>query len=391
MGSYFNRLECLIEKWQSRRRTLEISAPRAKQHHQQQQHQADSSQSKLKPGNKSTQSGAAPLNAAQEQENIEPPRPQEEVPRGVEEEAAAGKLLGEHSSSSGDGSLEARTGGKSANFNRKQAAETTALGELAARSLKGSRALSTCPSLLYASLFIITCCCVHLATATRNQQSQQEPLKAAASISSEPLEATVGNIIKSPSTSSLSPQGAEAAAATAATASSSAVSQLIQQLAAAATGAMTAAGKRPAATANRWANLRDRWIHIPSTPTSIRDQLRRPPRGPTRRDRLLTRISNRIGSRNTIRVHNAFRDLAWRLLESLSMPTPVIYELRRQQFYSPAEDVKNDLLFNKNTTKTIRTRRSRSHSSGSTPLVGEMSVEDERRRQDEEEEDLRER
>lgn len=72
---------------------------------------------------------------------------------------------------------------------------------------------------------------------------------------------------------------------------------------------------------------------------------------------LMNRIRTRIGARNSIRVHNAFRDLAWRLLSSFSMPTPVIYELRRQHFYTPEDDELNDKLFNKNTTKTIRSRR----------------------------------
>lgn len=73
--------------------------------------------------------------------------------------------------------------------------------------------------------------------------------------------------------------------------------------------------------------------------------------------RTLNRLAERIGARNTIRVHNAFRDLAWRILSRLSMPTPIIYELRRQNFYPPEEDVMNDSLFNKNTTRTIRTGR----------------------------------
>ena len=68
-------------------------------------------------------------------------------------------------------------------------------------------------------------------------------------------------------------------------------------------------------------------------------------------------LRNRLGARNSIRVHNAFRDLAWRLLSRLSMPTPVIYELRRQHFYPIEEDALNDLLHNRNTSKTIRGRR----------------------------------
>lgn len=70
----------------------------------------------------------------------------------------------------------------------------------------------------------------------------------------------------------------------------------------------------------------------------------------------LNRISDRIGSRNAIRVHNAFRDLAWRFLAGLSMPTPVIYELRRQNLYSSEDDLMNDSLYNKNTSKSIRSR-----------------------------------
>lgn len=72
---------------------------------------------------------------------------------------------------------------------------------------------------------------------------------------------------------------------------------------------------------------------------------------------LFDRIRRRIGARNSIRVHNAFRDFAWRLLASLSMPTPIIYELRRQHFYSPDDDLANDGLFNKNTSKTLRIGR----------------------------------
>lgn len=99
-----------------------------------------------------------------------------------------------------------------------------------------------------------------------------------------------------------------------------------------------------------------RWATISEPSDSIRDvhRRRRPENFITR---TLNRIGNRIGSRNTIRVHNAFRDLAWRLLSGLSMPTPVIYELRRQHLYSVEDDLMNDSLFNKNTTKTIRSRR----------------------------------
>lgn len=77
--------------------------------------------------------------------------------------------------------------------------------------------------------------------------------------------------------------------------------------------------------------------------------------------RTMNRIRQRIGARNTIRVHNAFRDIAWRILSRLSMPTPIIYELRRQNFYPIEEDIMNDSLFNKNTTKTIRTGRQMLH------------------------------
>lgn len=73
--------------------------------------------------------------------------------------------------------------------------------------------------------------------------------------------------------------------------------------------------------------------------------------------RFMSRVRQQIGARNTIRVHNAFRDVAWRLLSGLSMPTPVIYELRRQNLYPPEEDVANDQLFDRNTTKTIRIGR----------------------------------
>lgn len=108
---------------------------------------------------------------------------------------------------------------------------------------------------------------------------------------------------------------------------------------------------------------RDRWINVPSPLETIKinnEINRRPYRTMLTLDNLraaLNRLGNRIGARNTIRVHNAFRDLAWRLLSRLSMPTPVIYELRRQNLYSHEDDLMNDSLFNKNTTKTIRSRR----------------------------------
>lgn len=99
-----------------------------------------------------------------------------------------------------------------------------------------------------------------------------------------------------------------------------------------------------------------RWAFISEPSNSIRDihKRRRPENFITR---AVNRIGNRIGSRNTIRVHNAFRDLAWRLLSGFSMPTPVIYELRRQHLYSTEEDLMNDSLHNKNTSRTIRSRR----------------------------------
>lgn len=101
---------------------------------------------------------------------------------------------------------------------------------------------------------------------------------------------------------------------------------------------------------------RSRWIQIPGPQSSIRDP------NPNRRRQgylsgALSRLSNRIGARNTIRVHNAFRDFAWRLLSSMNMPTPVIYELRRQHLYSPEDDLMNDSFYNKNTTRTVRSKR----------------------------------
>lgn len=102
---------------------------------------------------------------------------------------------------------------------------------------------------------------------------------------------------------------------------------------------------------------RDRWAHVPTPlPSQIRDQTR-PIRGTSRISQALSRLSNRIGARNTIRVHNAFRDFAWRVLSRLSMPTPVIYELRRQNFYSPDDDQYNDSLHSRNTSRTIRSKR----------------------------------
>ena len=97
----------------------------------------------------------------------------------------------------------------------------------------------------------------------------------------------------------------------------------------------------------------DRWTRVPNFGT-IRDHNRR---REGYLSRLLNRIATRIGARNTIRAHNAFRDFAWRVLSSFSMPTPVIYELKRQNFYPPEDDLMNDSLFDKNTTKTIRSRR----------------------------------
>lgn len=96
-------------------------------------------------------------------------------------------------------------------------------------------------------------------------------------------------------------------------------------------------------------NLRQRWISL-NGPRAPDHNINNP-------SSLIARIQRRIGARNSIRVHNAFRDLAWRLLASLSMPTPVIYELRRQHLYSPDEDARNDNLFDRNTTKTIRIGR----------------------------------
>lgn len=113
---------------------------------------------------------------------------------------------------------------------------------------------------------------------------------------------------------------------------------------------------------------RDRWIRVPEPTNTLTTRLPIRPspnndasnnnrrRGRNPLTRAIERIGSRIGSRNTIRVHNAFRDLAWRIMSSLSMPTPVIYELRRQNFYSPEDDLRNDSFFNKNTTKTIRSR-----------------------------------
>lgn len=108
---------------------------------------------------------------------------------------------------------------------------------------------------------------------------------------------------------------------------------------------------------------RSRWTMVPGDgpdPLGVGHSDRQPGRWAQRASalqRLVNRISARIGARNSIRVHNAFRDFAWRILSSLSMPTPVIYELRRQHMYSPEDDQMNDSLFNRNTTKTIRTGR----------------------------------
>lgn len=102
-------------------------------------------------------------------------------------------------------------------------------------------------------------------------------------------------------------------------------------------------------------NRNDRWANVGQT-YETRDQLKFGQRQ-SQLARAINRIRRRIGARNSIRIHNAFRDFAWQILARLSMPTPVIYELRRQNFYPPEEDSMNDSLHNKNTTKTIRTRR----------------------------------
>lgn len=99
-----------------------------------------------------------------------------------------------------------------------------------------------------------------------------------------------------------------------------------------------------------------RWSYGPND-HNTRDSYRYPATRQNYLVRTFNRIRSRIGARNSIRVHNAFRDMAWQLLSRLSMPTPVIYELRRQHLYSPDEDLMNDSLFNKNTTRTIRTKR----------------------------------
>lgn len=112
---------------------------------------------------------------------------------------------------------------------------------------------------------------------------------------------------------------------------------------------------RQLATTN---TARDRWTSVPSpSPSQVRDQTRPTRNGGGRVAQAIGRLGNRIGARNTIRVHNAFRDLAWRILSRLSMPTPVIYELRRQHFYSPEEDQLNDLLHARNTSRTVRSKR----------------------------------
>lgn len=102
---------------------------------------------------------------------------------------------------------------------------------------------------------------------------------------------------------------------------------------------------------------RDRWTYVPTQTHETRDRYRFPATRVGPLTRIVNRIRQRIGSRNSIRVHNAFRDFAWRLLSRLSMPTPVIYELRRQNFYPLEDDLMNDSLHDKNTTRTIRTRR----------------------------------
>lgn len=77
----------------------------------------------------------------------------------------------------------------------------------------------------------------------------------------------------------------------------------------------------------------------------------------TRFQRLAQHLAERLGARNTIRVHNAFRDMLWTILSRLSMPTPVIYELRRMNLYSSQENALNDVLHDKNTTHTIRYKK----------------------------------
>lgn len=99
------------------------------------------------------------------------------------------------------------------------------------------------------------------------------------------------------------------------------------------------------------------WSRLGGSRPSVAPPSREPQRPASPLMRALGQLRNRIGARNTIRVHNAFRDFAWRLLSSFSMPTPVIYELRRQNFYPPDEDAANDNYYNRNTTRTIRSRR----------------------------------
>lgn len=92
-------------------------------------------------------------------------------------------------------------------------------------------------------------------------------------------------------------------------------------------------------------------------------------RRPGRLMQALNKLSRRIGARNSIRFHNAVRDLAWQLLARVSMPTPIIYELRRRHLYSPEEDQWNDSLATKNTSMTIRSRRQLDSSSSSAGLI----------------------
>lgn len=288
--SYFSRLECLIERWQSRRKTLDISPSSSKMLKSTKVKETlASNQSNLK-------QSTATLNFDDEGKDNHP----------LKSTSTANSIL------------------------------------------------TTCPSLLYASstvqqvLLVVCLLLCHLqynallfvaATAVTTDSHHQPPPKDTSLAQS--LKSTRNNLIKSSSSSPISSLVSRP------TWSPDFSRSLISGLSHQRHHHQPGIG-----------NLGERWIHIPSAiPTAYnRDHTHHRPARPVRRERLLTRLSNRIGSRNTIRVHNAFRDLAWRLLSSLSMPTPVIYELRRQNFYSPEDDVKNDSLFNKNTSKTIRSR-----------------------------------
>lgn len=70
---------------------------------------------------------------------------------------------------------------------------------------------------------------------------------------------------------------------------------------------------------------------------------------------LVNNISNRLGFRTDVRVSNVLRDLAWQILARLSIPTPVIYELKRMNIYS-SSDTQDEMNLAPGSNKSITIR-----------------------------------